>query len=494
MLIKYFSAVVFFFFTILFFAVEPIKACQCGGNMPTVMRSFNQAENVFIGEIIKFGTEEPVNKFNSRLGATFLVKKVYKGSLKEGDTKFFVQGSGDDCQIGFGENMIGTKLLIYDSDVWRKSSIYQREGITFCGRSQNANRPSSDLLYLDNLDKVQGKTRIYGNVWFSDNNEKKEGRKIKIIGKDQTYEVTTDKNGIYEIYDLPVGEYFLEPEIPQNWKVSREFFTWENRYLDYGDLENQYNSNRFSIKLSEKSDASIDFFFVPNNFIQGKATDSSGKPLKGVCVYALRSSEPKFTYSKGACTNENGQFVITELNKDSYVLVISGDVIRPSHPFATAYFPGVKNREEATTLKVSEGDSIVLPDFKVPEILETLTLQGNATYSDESPVTWGGYVEFTPDIKDENIKGNFVGEFNSFTKEDGSFSLKIFKGQTGKLRLEKLFNNEDIEKCPELKKAVIEERTEQTIKVSTNWIEIKADQDLKDIKLIFPFPKCSNPN
>ena len=106
MLIKYFSAVVVLFFCFLFFAIEPIKACQCG-NMPTVMRSFNQAENVFIGEIIKFGPEEPVNKFNSRLGATFLVKKVYKGSLKVGDTKFFEQGSGDDCQMGFGEKMIG---------------------------------------------------------------------------------------------------------------------------------------------------------------------------------------------------------------------------------------------------------------------------------------------------------------------------------------------------------------------------------------------------
>ena len=47
-----------------------------------------------------------------------------------------------------------------------------------------------------------------------------EGKRIKIIGKDKTYEAKTDKDGIFEIYDLPPGKYFVEPEMPAGWKIN----------------------------------------------------------------------------------------------------------------------------------------------------------------------------------------------------------------------------------------------------------------------------------
>lgn len=30
----------------------------------------------------------------------------------------------------------------------------------------------------------------------------------------KTYETKTDENGVFEIYDLPPGKYFIEPEMP----------------------------------------------------------------------------------------------------------------------------------------------------------------------------------------------------------------------------------------------------------------------------------------
>jgi hypothetical protein len=46
-----------------------------------------------------------------------------------------------------------------------------------------------------------------------------EGQAIRLIGKNRTYVAKTDKNGVYELYDLPPGRYVLEPELTFGWKV-----------------------------------------------------------------------------------------------------------------------------------------------------------------------------------------------------------------------------------------------------------------------------------
>ena len=83
------------------------------------------------------------------------------------------------------------------------------------------------------------------------------------------------------------------------------------------------------------------------------------------------------------------------------------------------------------------------------------------------------------------------GSFDDYAEVDGSFLIKIFKGQTGKLRAEMTFRTELLEVCQEIKKAVIEKRSNETVTVATLWTEIKANQDVRDIKLTFPFPWCA---
>lgn len=470
------------FICFLLFTAQTIRACECG-DRPTVLTSFNRAENVFIGEIIKFGKEEN----GDDQGATFLVKKVYKGSLKEGNTKFFVQGSGDDCQFGFGEKMVGVKFLVYDSD---KGWGRQREGITFCGRSTNVERAIADLLYLDNIDKLQGKTRIYGNIWFAYGRENPQDRKIRIVGKDKTYEVTTDKNGFYEIYDLPAGEYVLEPIIPKGWRIEENFIRLAIIPQSGENFPNPESPTQFPIVLEPQKDASYDFLYMADNAIRGRILDPLGKPLYGICVAAIKSDSASLERSESGCTNENGQFEITSLDRNSYILVINYDgKISPKQPIQRLFYPGVKNRSEATTIKILEGERIELNDFKVSEVLETITLSGTLTFSDGTPVR-REFVEFIPDKKDENLIGDNWRKFDDYTDDDGRFLIKIFKGQTGKIRAKFGIPQKSIESCAEIKNALIESKSEYGIAVVTQWFEIKADQDLKDIKLSFPFPNC----
>jgi hypothetical protein len=484
--IKHLFLIFSLFIGFLLLSTQTIKACSCGGK-PTIIDSLDKSQNVMIAEVT--GVEKVDGYYKGIKSAKMSVKKVFKGTLKEGETVSFAQGGGSDCLWEFDEKFIGTKLLIYDSDTWSPFEE-SRKGIWGCGRSRNANPESADLLYLENLEKVRGKTRIYGSVWFIYGRENPQGRKVRIIGKDKTHEVITDKNGFYEIYDLPPGEYFLEPEIPKGWRIEEN----DLRLMLIARSEREFpkaeSPTRFPLTLRERKDASQDFLYVADNAIRGRVIDDSGKPLKDICLAAVRADETTYKYSYGGCTNEQGQFEITGLDRNSYILVINGDgKINPKQPIKTLFYPGIKERSQAGIIKIAEGEQIVLKDFKVSEVLETLSLSGKLTYSDGTPVR-REYVRFFPDKKDENIKGDSYGNFHDFVNDDGSFTIRIFKGQTGKLRAEMGFSKEILEICPEIKKAVLEIESSERVLVSTQWTEIKADKDLTDIKIVLPFPQC----
>jgi hypothetical protein len=378
--------------------------------------------------------------------------------------------------------------LIYDSDS-PFSSEYSRKGISGCGRSKSAEYESTDLLYLENLDKVRGKTRIYGRVGFAYGRENAQGRKIRIIGKDKTYEVISDKNGIYEIYDLPTGEYIIEPEIPKGWRIEENLIRLILIPQSGERFPDAESPTRFPVTLRASKDASMDFFFVADNAIRGRVVNASGKPMKGICVTAVNSNAPTLEYSGSGCTNEQGQYEITGLDRNNYIFVINRDgKISPEQPIKTLFYPGVKVRSEASIINVAEGESVVLKDFKVSEVLETITLSGKWTYSDGTPVKRQS-IEFFPDKKDDNLVGDNYRSFSDYSNDDGTFLIRIFKGQTGKLRAEMFFSKEVLEICPEIKKAVLEDRN-VTVLASTQLLEIQADKDLTDIKLVFPFPQC----
>src|SRR6185295_9424075 len=76
-----------------------------------------------------------------------------------------------------------------------------------------------DLLYLDNLKTTRGRSRVSGTFEQGDSELDVAGRKIWVLGHGKVYEATTDKNGVYELYDLPPGRYMLEPELPLGWRI-----------------------------------------------------------------------------------------------------------------------------------------------------------------------------------------------------------------------------------------------------------------------------------
>jgi hypothetical protein len=350
-----------------------------------------------------------------------------------------------------------------------------------------------DLLFLDNLDKVKGKTRISGTVQFDIEDDKSPslgGLIITIQGNGRTYKVKTDKNGVYEIYGLPPGMYSIAPEIPRGFKID-EFYLGYNADLindrnDEGDIKPW---KRLAVRVGEMSlHASLGFHFEINNAFRGRILGPNGNPMKSVCVrlYPPSGISKDFMY-KADCTEDDGRFEIGEVPPGNYLIVANdGNEISSSEPFRTLYYPGVFEREKATILSIGLGEFRDELDIRVPSVEELAIIRGRFLYSDGKPVI-AVVVKFTPRGTESGVDGSSSAR----SSEDGSFILKVLKGQAGKLSGSMWAYLGEFEKCPKLEqhiKAASSGRTATDI--FSNQVSITATSDISDVELVIPFPGC----
>ena len=103
---------------------------------------------------------------------------------------------------------------------------------------------------------------------------------MKINGSKFQQELTTDKDGFFEIWDIPPGNYELIFQLPQGWKMVR------SRVLPAKDRRgwNNGTGNTVSVSIVAGKHAEVDSFLKINNEISGKVLSPTGSPMKGVCV------------------------------------------------------------------------------------------------------------------------------------------------------------------------------------------------------------------
>ncbi len=188
-------------------------ACTCAPKRP-VLDEYEWAQVVMIARIASVEKAAKADKTDHDYGvrsSRLVVEKVYKGDVRVGEELVFAQGNGMNCQMRFSEETIGDQILLYEG----RPPAGTPWSASFCGRSTGVKSATEDLLYLDKLDQVRGKTRVSGKYTggFYGRELKVAGRKIRIVSEADSYETTTDDKGIFEIYGLPPGNYRLEPEL-----------------------------------------------------------------------------------------------------------------------------------------------------------------------------------------------------------------------------------------------------------------------------------------
>jgi len=480
-------------------SMQTAEACSCGGK-PTVLDSFNFSDVVVLVTAVSVEKAKPeqtaapgrmsdgTNYVDGVKTTAMRVDQVFKGALKPGDEMIFLQGGGADCIWTFSEDDIGKKFLFY----LKQHESFSRWMAGTCGRSRPVEYAADDLLYLNNLNKVRNKTRISGTVRFYDDaSESLGGRRVRIIGPKGTQELKTDSNGVYEIYDLPAGRYFVEPEIPKGWKIAKY---WLGYSPSVDRNAKELSLPKIPIVLEAKKHASLDVTFQIDNAVRGHIYDPVGQPMKDVCLNLIPADGSKGRYLAD-CTEKDGSFDIDEIPPGNYVIIVNDDgEMTSDEPFGTFYYPKAAKREDATVLNIGLGD--IIENLEIfPRIdLKTITVTGVLLYSDGKPVA-DETVAFKaarkkPAAKDnEDEDDDDTNDADATTDAKGRFSIKIVQGANGTLFGWFYSYTGEYENCPKLDR-LIKQSGSDVPEIRTPPIDIRATTNLYDVELKFPFPYC----
>ena len=478
------TAIRLFYTSVLLIApAEILGMCPCPST--TVLDAYDAADAVLIVRVLSVEKVEAPDS-NGRTypdnirSATLRVERVYKGNVKVADQLIFNQGTNFNCPWIFNEHQVNSEFLFYvkapklDLDLWNAPR---------CGRSKPVSLATEDLLYLDNMKKRRGKTRVSGKYGgWSNQDMVVAHRSIRIAGDDNVYETFTDEKGFFEIYDLPPGTYQLEPEIPEGWRLDK----WGVRL--YSNPPGRLNSPK-SLKfvLQPKKHFSINLAFQPDNAVEGRIVGPKGNALVKTWAY-LRKPDDLMNETAGAswrgCTDENGRFRIESVPPGAYVLVLNlSGTPRSQEPFPTVFYPSTTELEKAVTINVGLGQTVKDVNVTVPVLLETITVEGALYFSDERPAA-GQYVRFDAVAK-PGLDGFVVAETNA----EGRFSLKILKGLQGNLETGMVVYPENYQNCPELA-AFMKQIGQQSAYFNTSESRIEAQQDISNLVLRLPIPSC----
>lgn len=472
-----------FFLTLCAFVFNTpgVSACSCGPT-PTVLDSFDKSDVVIIARIISV-EKAPENSdgipyVDGVRSATMVVEKVFKGNVKVRDELVFAQGGGSDCIWTFKEDSIGDEVLLYLNSPRNDSELWYVGG---CGRSKGVEGATEDLLYLENMAKLRGKTRISGKFggWQNPELDVKR-RKINLIGpKKKTYELKTDDRGFFEIYDLPPGEYLVEPEIPAGWKIDPYWLRYSPSVLQGQELK---SAKQFPILLEANKHASVHIILEIDSVVRGKVHGPNGKPMYGVCLYLLsKEGEGGGGFD---CTNEQGKFEITSVPPGEYVLAANKDgKLSSREPFRTFYYPNVAEKERAAVISIRLGETVNDINISVPQLFERVIVEGVLRYSDGKPVS-----DERVSFKATEMEG-IDGDVSEQTDAEGRFSLKILKGVKGELSAADYVYVGKFENCPKVDD-LVRKTGRDYAEIKTNVITLQAERNLYDVTLMFPFPGC----
>ena len=313
-------------------------------------------------------------------------------------------------------------------------------------------------------------------------------RKVRIIGPKGTQELKTDSNGVYEIYDLPAGRYFVEPEVPKGWKIAADWL----RYSPSVDRNaKELSLPRIPIVLEANKHAGLDIMFEIDNAVRGHIYDPLGQPMKDVCLKLTPADGTKGAYLAD-CTEKDGSFNIDEIPPGAYVIMVNDDgKMTSSEPFGTLYYPKTSKREEATVFNLVLGDMIENLEIYPPIELKTITVEGVFLFSDGKPVA-GESVSFESARQksaENNDDDDDPNEARVDTDEKGRFSIKVVQGANGYLFGWMYSYVGEFENCPKLDRLIKRAGTDVP-EIKTQMVPLRATTNVYGVELKFPFPYC----
>ena len=245
------------------FGVKSLFACSCLFT-ETVRDAYKDADAVVLGKIEKVESDE--REINGKMvwiyqEVTVAVLKSYK-NVKA--IKITVSEGNTSCSGDFKGDEEKTYLLYLDFD--KEDNTYS---VRTCGRSNPLINAADDLSWLNKLPKSLKRTRVSGTIslydwsWEIKFIRNVSGIKVKLFNEKKSYETVTDKNGMFEFWDVPQGRYKLKAFIPKQFIIQDQ---GRRGFIEYRRIdENTFDLKNFTIRIVPNTSVGIDYTLSKSN-------------------------------------------------------------------------------------------------------------------------------------------------------------------------------------------------------------------------------------
>lgn len=254
-----------------FVFVAHSAGCVCA--FKSAKGAWKETPLVFIGRLQRIETtrhpgkqwsfkDGPVQPYTTQK-AWIRVDENFKGT-NVGEV-FVTADTDGDCAIQFAENAVEQQWLFYAWPNPGSQTVHLG-----CTRSSRLEYAGDDLLFLRSLPKSDRMNRLSGSVFLiqrpgaqtPDDRYAISGARLTIYGDSKTYEVETDRSGVFELTDLPAGSYRVYLRVPES----------DSLYMSYiiGESARESSSSEFgeqpkAVSLGTTTAAEIDFILIPTS-------------------------------------------------------------------------------------------------------------------------------------------------------------------------------------------------------------------------------------
>jgi hypothetical protein len=190
------------------------------------------------------------------------------------------------------------------------------------------------------------------------------GAKINVAGPAGKRVITTDASGVYEVDDLPAGDYTLQLVVPENQIVG--FFKNEEAPAN--------------VHLDDRGLVEHNFELFWNGRIEGRVEDDSGKPAHAwVVLMSADGVQLPGSVNFAQMTNKDGSYEVEKIPAGRYMVLLNPSGPRDEWPYDVQFYPSATSAGDARVLALSEGQEISGIDFHVQRLTER-TVQVRVTW------------------------------------------------------------------------------------------------------------------
>lgn len=387
---------------LLFAFVTQAVACSCAGDVRPC-EAYGDASAVFVGTVT-FSKSIDVKRAGYDTTERLVRFHVDRAIRNVKDSDIEVQTAWGEAACGYGFRLGGQYL------VYAYSNHDKVLGTSICTRTRPLSNAAEDLEFIEALSKAPPGGTISGEVGLRRPAQPDvypwppvKDVKILIKGPDKQFERKTDSEGKFSISGLTPGTYKVSIELPDGLSI--------------------YNPE-VELKVIDRGCRGTYFLVEPDTRITGKVLDAHGMPAADVLMELIPATREIGTYGSYVRTDKEGRYVMKLLKPSRYHLGvrIAGSAGATYVPYPQIYYPGVKERSDATIISIAEGQRIELDELVLgPRFIER-TLNGTVVDEDGKPVAAA-----TVWLKERQYIDSDM-PYRRETDNEGRFSFPVYEG------------------------------------------------------------------